>query len=235
MATINLYSNLNILKASHVRFGSDGNSFPENPQLGQFSVVNGALYYYTQIKGISTWYPLTTPRNSYVHVQGIESTTWTINHNLGSVDILYFVYDQNDVYTISNVEAISSNQLILSFSEAIRGKVVIFAAIDDATNAAIQSVPSWTVINSNYQSIYNQYLLADTTNESFTIYLPINPSENYKIVIADYNNTFGLHNLIVSPGTENILGVNDTFIIDKDCAKVEFIYTDSLQGWIPLI
>ena len=60
-------------------FGENLSEFPENPKMGQAILKEGSLWIYSTISGLSTWYPLTNKKNSYVHTQAIASFQWTVD------------------------------------------------------------------------------------------------------------------------------------------------------------
>ena len=108
-------------------FGKNLSDFPANPRQGQMNLISGALWVYATIDGVSTWYPLTNKKNSYVHIQAVSSFQWTVNHGLGTADVLYGVYDENGALMIANRTVIDQNSFRLNFTSAVTGRVVVFA------------------------------------------------------------------------------------------------------------
>lgn len=129
-----------------------GNDFPSNPEIGLVALVGGVLYIYSKIgSGISTWYPLTNYAENYVHQQISANTKWTVIHNLGSQNIAYFVYDDSGSYVISEIEFIDDNSFYLNFSEAISGRVVVFAS----TNAFSQGQTTIVYVDKYAEKVKN--------------------------------------------------------------------------------
>jgi len=91
------------------------------------------LYMYTSIRNIETWYPLTNPKKSYIHIQETQSQSWVINHNLDSTTFIFMVYDANGDLVLANLSDVLENSFVLNFGSAITGKVVMFADITDST------------------------------------------------------------------------------------------------------
>ena len=60
----------------------------------------------------------------YVHTQSAASTTWTVNHNLGTKPNVV-VIDSAGTYLIGDVTYVSDSQLILSFSVPFSGSAYI--------------------------------------------------------------------------------------------------------------
>jgi hypothetical protein len=66
---------------------------------------------------------------TYVSQQA-SSTTWTVQHNLGSLDIAVQCYDSSNQLFIPNTVTITDqNTVTLTFSTAQAGKAVVFAAL----------------------------------------------------------------------------------------------------------
>jgi hypothetical protein len=129
-------------------------SFPSSPSIGQFCFTDGILYIYATLKDLTTWYPLTNKSLYYVHSQGVASTSWSIEHNLNSKNLIIMVYDYDDVMQlVSDITFTDNDNIILEFTEATRGRAVIFAATDEyglsGTNSssAVQFVADDTARN----------------------------------------------------------------------------------------
>lgn len=110
--------------------------FPANPEIGQFCFKGGVLYIFAIIDTLETWYPLTNKNSHFVFTQGISSTSWVISHNLQSTDLIFMAYDENDVQIVpSGVTFNSDNQITLSFTEATKGRAIVFGATETYTPA----------------------------------------------------------------------------------------------------
>lgn len=122
-----IFSNV-LLKQSKLVLHHDNSNFPENPTLGEFAIVNGALNIFTNVSGVSAWRPLTRVNQHYKHVQTIPSSTWTINHNLATEDLIVGVYDENDeMQMFSGITFTDTDNITITFTEGIAGKALIFA------------------------------------------------------------------------------------------------------------
>lgn len=65
-------------------------------------------------------------RPAYVHTQSSASLTWTVEHNLGTTDLIVQTYDSTGAMFIpDSIIATSANQVVVTVSESITGKVVI--------------------------------------------------------------------------------------------------------------
>lgn len=126
---VNVLSKLNIKDQSAVIFNNAG-AYPTSPTIGQLAFVDKMLSIYTDIDGLGSWHPLVNAKvPTYTHTQGLEMLTWTVNHGLDSDDLMYFVYDdQNQVVYPSSVNFVDNNTVTLEFTEAVKGKVVVFSA-----------------------------------------------------------------------------------------------------------
>lgn len=123
----NLISALKVSANSSIDF-INNTSFPENPLFGQVAFINQILYIYSNINDIKTWYPLTTIRENYTHIQAGSSSIWIIEHNLDSSHPFYMVYDNDNNYLIVKASNITNNSFQLNFSESVSGKCFVFVA-----------------------------------------------------------------------------------------------------------
>ena len=136
MSNIRSYAEVELRSA--LVFGKNLTDFPVNPRQGQANLVNGALWVYASISGVSTWYPLTNKKNSYVHTQAVESFQWTVNHGLDTDDVIYAAYGVDGNLIVASRTPIDSNSFRLNFTSAIAGRVVVFADAEKyASNLSI--------------------------------------------------------------------------------------------------
>lgn len=132
MAGINSYANLTL--KGDLAFGKQVAEFPANPSLGLTCFKDGVLFIYASINNFNTWYPLNRPQSSYVHSQGIPALQWTLNHGLGTTDIVVAVYDEQgraqncgiQTRYIPENPAGQQYQAVLTFTEAMAGTAVVF-------------------------------------------------------------------------------------------------------------
>ena len=146
-------------------FGKNLSAFPLNPLNGQMELVNGALWVYTAIDGISTWYPLTNKKNSYVHTQGVDTFQWTVYHNLNTPDVLFGVYGTDGSLQYPSYTPLDNNSFRLNFTSAVSGRCVVFAdserfapnlstnallaASIDISNGTVTAGPGGLAVNGN--------------------------------------------------------------------------------------
>ena len=126
---INVYGSMAMHGSLSVR--DDGTSFPEAPRVGQFALNRGVLFVYALLDGTKTWYPLTNERNAYVHVQGLSNTQWNVSHGFNTENILYVVYDENNVVQQVSADIIDADTIQLNFTEAILGKCLVFCTAEN--------------------------------------------------------------------------------------------------------
>ena len=105
-------------------------AFPTTPQDGMLALVNGIVYIYTKLNGMTTWYPLTNEKSYYIHSQGLASTTWEVTHNLHSENFVFVVYDETSTVVNATHEPVNADRFKLHFTKATKGKVVCFFAAD---------------------------------------------------------------------------------------------------------
>jgi hypothetical protein len=112
---------------------NDNDTFPTSPTVGQFALVGGVLYIWTEVEGVQAWRPLTRENQHYKHVQTAVTSTWSIVHGLNSQDLIVVVYDEEgDINFPSTITFSNNDSIILNFSEPTSGKALIFAMSDSA-------------------------------------------------------------------------------------------------------
>jgi hypothetical protein len=130
-------------------FSQNFTGFPSNPKPRTLIVKDGQPYIFTEVvdgSGYFSWTPLGVRQNSYLHSQGLESTTWTVTHNLNVIDFAYFVYDNNHTLILANSVIIDSNTIEIQLSEAITGTVVVFG-VQHVVASGVTAVDNVTINN----------------------------------------------------------------------------------------
>ncbi len=62
----------------------------------------------------------------YSYTQASNSTTWNINHNLGTQDLIFEVYDENGKRIVpETAEIVDDNNITLTFTTATKGKCIV--------------------------------------------------------------------------------------------------------------
>lgn len=137
--------------------------FPLNPAIGTMIIKDQCLYAYIVIGGMETWYPFSTRTISYTHYQGVPSTSWTINHNLGSTDVWYQVRDSNGALVIVGSTVVDEDTVRLDFTQAIAGMAVIVAPdsinVPQIKASEIHVASDTVVIDSSGVKINGSYAL----------------------------------------------------------------------------
>lgn len=171
---------------TNLRFGKSAmmirdflDTFPENPELGTDCVVKGMHYIYTEIDGQQFWMPSGIRRSKYIHNQDIPSSTWEIQHNLNTYEVVVSVYDAENRIMNVGYQLIDDKSLKLEFTHEVVGKVIVFGtvgeAIDDGYSIytplrAIREVKvnldleyNPNVINLNAANLFTKTISAATT------------------------------------------------------------------------
>lgn len=145
-----------------IQFLDAKENFPENPSIGTMVLKGTAIYAYIAIGGMETWYPFANRTNSYVHVQGLPNTTWTINHQLHTTDVWVQVKDSNGRIVNATVTATNEDTVTINFTTAITGTAVIVAPdsinVPEVKTSLISVGPNVT-INTNGVLINGSYAL----------------------------------------------------------------------------
>ena len=108
-------------------FDTNNAEFPANPKIGTMVLKNQVLYAYITVGNLETWYPFSTPTNSYIHSQGLAATVWVVAHNLGTTNLFFQVKDGDGNVVIAGKEDIDNNSFRLRFTTPITGTVIVVA------------------------------------------------------------------------------------------------------------
>ena len=89
-------------------------------------------------------------------------------------------------------------------------------------------------VNTTYQAVVNDRILADSSSAGFTITLPLNASllVNDTIQIIDATSNFGTNAVTIARNGSLIQGAADDLTADLNGAIVTLIYTGPTYGWI---
>jgi hypothetical protein len=89
-------------------------------------------------------------------------------------------------------------------------------------------------VNTTYQAVVNDRILADSSGATFTITLPLNASllVNDTIQIIDATQSFGTNNVTIARNGSLIQGVAEDLTLDLKGAIMTIIYTGPTYGWI---
>lgn len=169
MAEINVLSDL-ALNGSLI-MTKDNADFPENPAIGTLVLKEQVLYAYIAIGGLSTWYPFSTKTNSYIHTQGLESSSWLINHGLGTADVWYQVHDiYGNIMMQSGITPVDANSFYINFSTPVEGTAIIVSPQDVEAStiktSLINVANDTVVIDSTGIKIDGEYLVAGASGIS---------------------------------------------------------------------
>ena len=89
-------------------------------------------------------------------------------------------------------------------------------------------------VNSTYQAVVNDRILADSSGAGFTITLPLNASllVNDTIQVIDATSSFGSNAVTIARNGSLIQGAADDLTADLNGAIMTLIYTGPTYGWI---
>jgi len=120
-----IYNDLALYGALVMEVNESG--FPANPKIGTIMIKDKCLFAYIKVGDLETWYPFASKTNSYIHSQGLDSSTWIVNHNLNSTNLWIQVKDQNGNILSVGKEELNANSFRLTFTSAVRGTVMVVA------------------------------------------------------------------------------------------------------------
>lgn len=95
----------------------------------------------------------------------------------------------------------------------------------DALEARAVPMSAWVVRTANTNAVAGGRYLCDTSGGSFTVTLPLTPSEGAEIWIYDRANTFAGHNLTVGRNGQTIEGAADNMTVDVNRAKLQLVFS----------
>jgi len=165
----------------------DEAGFPVDPAIGTIIIKDQCLYSYIKIGGFTTWYPFASKTQYYIHRQGLEALTWTVNHNLNTTDVWVQVQDINGNIINVGKHNINVNSFQLTFTTACVGTVLVVGP--DSLNvpevrASLFDVGGGVVVIDNTGvKINGAYALTEDT---------VNTAVNASLSAADYATTGSL-------------------------------------------
>lgn len=214
--------------------------FPSSPDEGQMALKDGIVYCFTTIENVLTWYPLSGKTTHYIHNQGLLAVQWNIEHNLGTTDLIYFIYNENGKLIEANLTPVDNNSFKIDFTVAKKGKVVVFAAGTTlGTSGDIIESPYFLPreVNSTGTINDNELIICATTGEilpeesiAYTLSLPSSPVNLDIIKIIDRDSN-AQHRPVALSSTHLIDNSNEDFVLDVDNFSVELIFLSSTNAW----
>ena len=147
--------------------------FPTNPTAQQIVIVGGVPYIYANLgSGYFSWFPMAVEQSSYVHSQAVPMTTWTIVHNLNSLNYGIFVYDQSHNLLVVNSTPVDENTIRVNLTSASSGSAVIFS---------VENFASSTLTSTDI-SVGGLHLTANTSGALDVNGLPLAYQDNVDIL-----------------------------------------------------
>jgi len=216
--------------------------FPLNPKLGLTVLKDGIVYTYTKINGISSWYPLTNKTNSYIHSQGTSSTTWEIHHNLNTVDILFFTYDDNHNLIEGTYEYVDNNTFKVNFTTAKKGIAVLLSSDGSFTAGTIDPVIPADVnvrfVDSDVTAANSDLIVCKTEGATIVngytlkITLPSTPTNKDIIRVMDGSNN-GQNRPVLVQGSHDIVADDrdNAVMLDTSGYDVKFVFNAADNEW----
>jgi hypothetical protein len=150
----NVHFNQNYVEQMAIKLDT---AFPASPVVGQLVFKSGILYICLEINdSVPVWCPLTNMISSHTHIQSNSASTWTVSHDLNTVDVNVMVYDSSNRVVIPNeVEIVDSSTVVVYLSSAAAGKVVVLSGAKEGQTPPsyvyehYQTNPSttWTIVH----------------------------------------------------------------------------------------
>lgn len=81
-------------------------------------------------------------------------------------------------------------------------------------------------------AVPNQVYIVDTTSTAVTVTLPANPKFGDQVKVIDGVGNAETNNITIARNGSNLLGSGNDFTVDINRASIEFVYYNTIQGWI---
>ena len=89
-----------------------------------------------------------------------------------------------------------------------------------------------TAKTSAFTAVSGEGYLVDTTSAAITVTLPTAPSAGDEIIIVDYASNAGTNNITLDPGTLNLRGTTDDFVMATNDQSLRLLYSGATKGWL---
>jgi hypothetical protein len=101
-------------------------NFPTTPVPGRLVFTNKRVYICAEISaGFPVWIPMTNELDTFVYVQAVASSSWTLVHNLNTVNPLIQVYGTDLAAVIpDSITTVDNNTSVVTFGYPIAGRAV---------------------------------------------------------------------------------------------------------------
>jgi hypothetical protein len=97
--------------------------------------------------------------------------------------------------------------------------------------STVSVTPQWSTKTANYTAVAGDNLFCNTSAGSFTITLPLSPTVNDSVSIADVAGTFATYNLNVARNGQKIMGLQEALVLDIQNASITLTYSGATYGW----
>lgn len=165
--------------------------------------VSGTTY----AVGASVWSPL-----NYLIYRRIIAGAGTTDPSLDSTNWASLGY-QEKLVSGSNIKSINTVSLLGS------GDITISAN------------PIWVTKTSNYTAVSGDAIRANTSGGTFTITLPVSPSDNDTIRWKDYSGTFGTNKLTFGRNGKNIMGLAQDMDVSTSNFNGTLTFISATNDW----
>lgn len=106
----------------------ESSGFPSQPEDGQIAFQNNKLYVAATIESVKTWIPIASGIDTFSYTNGTASTSWVINHGLGTSEIVIQCYDLLEELIIPDVIDITDdNNVTVTFASNQDGRATLIA------------------------------------------------------------------------------------------------------------
>jgi len=164
----------------------------------------------------------------------------TTAHNFNTKNVIVQVYDNNDrMISPSEVETTDLNHVKVTFSTSETGRVVVAKGGHYVTGTAVNVQSAVTASHASSLGKYNvEYVTTAVTASMHSLHV-LRGSVSMSLPIAAEGDWIKVSNRLTSSyahlvpgGTQKIMGSTESLEIDSNDAGLQFIYTDSTDGWI---
>lgn len=136
--------------------------FPNNPSPGGIVFISGVLYFYANLNGFATWFPINRPQSSFVHSQGAPSTVWTITHGMATNQLSVTLYDNNHAMLDASVQHLQDGNGNWYTTATLLTAEVGYAVVFGVENLSAPIMSAQVIEVSQAITVADQPVMVDT-------------------------------------------------------------------------
>lgn len=206
------YGDVKFQANANIKMDDSLSTLPGTAEVGDIIFNNANKKTYVAISTTPTWVELSNVTDIYVHTQSAASNSWTINHNLGTTDVIVELYDSsNNKFLADNVATTNSNTVTVTLSSSISGKAVVLTGdangLASGSPSTIYDISGSTLSQPTNAAVLQRFVAVRSYN------LPASLTGSYAVssTSATGSPQYPIKKNGVSIGTINYTGTTGSF------------------------